>query len=641
MKRNSNRLLAALLAGLFVLQGVLTSSDFPRGLYCPPYIHNNGQAAWWDSIALLHPNQVWNWGRDWYQMGPTGMNTFFQRAHDKGLKVVLRNGDYSYTDSTYTDSVPFWIEYYSGGQYNIYEADWTWDYSHPKLEAGLAEYFYHFWHSVNSTDSIGQSVEIGGVRAWKCTNATDSAGVMLFGPCETNISQGTKGGFWDQTDWPRYPEGDRWFRTIVKVRANTAQLSSNSDSVFRLEILNDDTNVTLDTTIIGEDLANLTWTELEFDYLVLAEYDRTNYRMTWYDNCDFWVDWIKYMDMERAYYLFYESSPGVFAFRDSILDSVILPQCNAIEQAHGADMAAWMQVDEPRRCAFRAMGVVNDTGQAHLQLPPWAPLKQDYYSRRPKLLVVLGRPPLINTDPYVFVGTGSTGDQSELDKLALELEDAYQACQIDADSSIALHFTGQAFAEQRGGVWFYRNPTRSEILAESFMALAHGAQGIHFFRYRELWPGADTVISLVDLNYSHVAEKYADKWQAVHDVFAQLDSIGDTLLLLDRVGAYLAREANGNFAPSLSLDSVYFEEESRDSAWIEVGQFQDASDNEYLILVNRRTNADRHITVKTSLSGTWATRDLYTQERFLSSTGDFYSIPFDSGEGRVFKLNAY
>jgi len=62
---------------------------------------------------------------------------------------------------------------------------------------------------------------------------------------------------------------------------------------------------------------------------------------------------------------------------------------------------------------------------------------------------------------------------------------------------------------------------------------------------------------------------------------------------------------------------------------------------DYLILVNRRTDNDRHITVKTDKTGNWALCDIYTQEKFISSTGDFYAIPFDSGEGRVFRLEEF
>jgi hypothetical protein len=43
---------------------------------------------------------------------------------------------------------------------------------------------------------------------------------------------------------------------------------------------------------------------------------------------------------------------------------------------------------------------------------------------------------------------------------------------------------------------------------------------------------------LVDNQYRHDYEPYASKWQAVHDVFDQLDVMGDTLLLLTRRASY-------------------------------------------------------------------------------------------------------
>jgi hypothetical protein len=370
MKRSTHHLLAAVLAvlfGLFLTYGSLTSSDFPRGLYCPPFVHVGSQAAWWDSIALLHPNQVWNYGRDWLDMGDAGMDTFFLRASAKGLKVILHNGDFDYTDSAYTDHVPYWIQYYSQAQYNIYEAEWTWQLSSGNLETD-PEYFYHFNHSEDPPDSIGATdydQPLGG-DSWKCTKATDSAGVMLWGPMETIYDEERLGGFWDQTIWPE-ESGDRVFLSIIKVRAATSQLGSQTDPIFTLKIVHDQADTSLDTTFTGEDLANLTWTELQIADTVDSGQQRANYQMIWYDNCDFWVDWIKYMDMERAYYMFYESSPGVFAFRDSILDEVIIPQCDAIESEHGADMVAWLQADEPRRNNFWACGVINDMAREALK----------------------------------------------------------------------------------------------------------------------------------------------------------------------------------------------------------------------------------------------------------------------------------
>jgi hypothetical protein len=135
---------------------------------------------------------------------------------------------------------------------------------------------------------------------------------------------------------------------------------------------------------------------------------------------------------------------------------------------------------------------------------------------------------------------------------------------------------------------------------------------------------------------------YNEKWLAVQEIFAQLDSIGDTLLGLKRRTAFCAKD--GGYL--LPLQQVYFEEEPGwANAYIEVGQFTDTltETQNYLVLVNRRTNADRHITVKTGLGPnyTYALRDLYTQERFISSRGEFYWIPFDSGQGRVFKLEQF
>jgi hypothetical protein len=170
------------------------------------------------------------------------------------------------------------------------------------------------------------------------------------------------------------------------------------------------------------------------------------------------------------------------------------------------------------------------------------------------------------------------------------------------------------------------------------MALAHGVKGVSFAFYRSGFQGPITY-GLVDANYAHPEPIYNHKWQAVQDVFAQLDAIGGTLLGLKRRTAFCAKDG-GYLSP---INSICFEEEVPDSAWIEVGQFTDTltETQDYLILVNRRTNGDRHITVETDKTTTYALRDLYTQERFISSTGDFKWIPFEAGEGRVFKLEEF
>jgi hypothetical protein len=626
--------------GLLLTYNSLFSDEFPRGLYCPPAM-GNGDSIYWDSLALLGPTRVWNMGRDWKGMGEEGLHAYFRQVEAQGFKSVLRNGDFHYTDVGFTDTIPYWVEYYSCGQYNIYEAEW--DYNEAKRHD---EGFYHFLHSMDPEDSIGQRDQIlpEGYWVWYCDKEDDdTSGVMLFGPMETVMGSDVTGGYWAQTNWPERVGGRR-FKTVVRVMANTGQLTSSSDPVFTLKILKNvsatDTTVIVDMTLTGDDLADLTWTNVEVDYLVEADQERTNYMMIWQGNCDFWVDWIKYMDMERGYWLWYTDLSGNYIYKDSIWE-VIKSQCDTIEQVYGyaEDMVAWFQSDEPRRCSFRSCGLVNDLAKDSLQVPLWSPLKQNYQSR-PELFTLLAHPPLINVDPYVFSGEGYLGDQSELDSLSVRLEEAFQGTQITSDSTLEFHFTGQAFASCEGGNWKYRNQSGSEILVESFMALAHGAKAIDFYRYTSTWPSAngDTAYGLVDYqDKSHLDPLFSEKWQAVRDVFTQLDSIGDVLLSLERDTAYCVYEEEPNPPFVSPITGIEFTE--KDADYIEVGQFHDTTDTyDYLILVNRRTDADRHVNVYTNLTGANALVDLYTQEQFISSTGDFKGIPFDSGEGRVFRI---
>jgi hypothetical protein len=182
-----------------------------------------------------------------------------------------------------------------------------------------------------------------------------------------------------------------------------------------------------------------------------------------------------------------------------------------------------------------------------------------------------------------------------------------------------------------------RIPRRSEIFAGAYIALAHGAKGISFFKYRTNKADAeDSMHGLVNKDYEHPVGPpwyYNERWEAVRDLYAELGAMGDVLKTLQRDAAFCAKDG-GFIAP---LTNVYFEEESRGSAWIEVGQFHDAEAN-YLILVNRRTDADRHVVVEMDLTGESILEDIYTGEEFASTNGQFTGIPFDAGAGRVFRI---
>ncbi len=590
------------------------ASDFPRGLY------GGLDSLHWAQFDSLHANQIWNY--HWNGYG--NYQEYLNLAGRNDTRSVLRY------QGQRIDS--YWLEYYSCAQYQIYEAEW--DY----LEAGRhPEGFYHFWHQDQYGDpergAIDRKNPPGGA-SWKCSRgASYGPGVMLKGPGETILGPNHLSNWGEQSDWPT-KTGERRareFKTILRVQADLSQLPAGSDTIFHLEIWFE-TGQAVQKQLLGELYgtgqnfrANQApgWEEMEVNYWVPDNPDLRGqfnilYRLEWSGKCDFWVDWIKFMDMQRGYYLFYD--PEV---TKSVLH-LISDQCRKVEAGNETKLAGWKQSDEPLRSSFRAHGVINDMARDSLKFPPITPFNQGYWGRRPDLFVRLARPQILDTDIYPYRAGGQVGSQAELDTLAFKLEQAYQACQ----DTIPFHVTAQAHQHQNE----VRAPLRAEILAESYMALAHGAKGIAYFKYISNPPVS---FGLVDVNCNHDQKFYDERWQAVHDVFAMLDSVGNLLLSLQRDTAYCVSD-NPAFLPPVT--GIHFTE--NDTAYIEVGQFHDPRGNKYLIVVNRRTEAERHleISVATKRRTEALLQDVYTGEEYKSLSGKFSGISFQAGQGRIFKI---
>jgi hypothetical protein len=349
------------------------------------------------------------------------------------------------------------------------------------------------------------------------------------------------------------------------------------------------------------------------------------YKLYWTKKCDLWVDYIESMDMWRGYPFFW--SP---VWHQQKLDSIVA-QADSVQKVCGNTLLGFFQADVPRRMMFTAHGAVNEALRKQGLKPSLASFAYDNdRTRRMDHFIAIGEPEIVTFFEYPFKLSGSLGNQTEIDTLAARLERTSQACQDTLD----WRFIGQAFRDTSRNE-LDRNPTASEITVQAYMALAHGAKGLDYYCYESHPPinGFYWLAGLVDTSGAHTDTPFVAKWQAVHDVFAQVDSLGNTFLSLTLVHAGCAKD--GGFQSPVT--GISFSES--DTAYVEFGQFT-LSGSDYLILVNRRTDAERHVTVKTNKTGAWALRDLYTQEKFVSSTGHFEHIPFDSGQGRVFKLEA-
>ncbi len=467
MKRSTHRIVAAVLAGLFglfLVYGSLTSSDFPRGLYGPP----NNSEAHWDSIELLDANRLWNYNLN----GNPSLAIYLSRCYNCSLKAVL------------TPPGDFYMGYYSRGEHHTYQAEWDFENSWDKITNDeRPEYFYYFYHGADddSADWRGalDSLPSGGASL-KCTHAIDDSGTMLWGPNETLRDYGHDGNHGNQD---RVSTADSQFCSLFRVMANLSGMNP-ADTVFRVIIRYHDPETLLkDTSFTGSSFGGVTspnWKQFQVEYTLPEGASYVYYKIDWMDHCDFWVDYIEFYDMLRGRYLFEKDANGAYVYRNATLTQ-IADQCQFHEQqAYAQYIAAWKQPDEPLRCMYDAVGVINLMARDSLALTlqmPYSQLQDHcWYTQRPELFVLISRPTSVDPDIYPFKGplSKAPGDQSELDTLEARIERCYQAA---VDSSMPFHFTGQVHSWLDSGevVWDLRDPHRSEILVETFMALAHGA----------------------------------------------------------------------------------------------------------------------------------------------------------------------
>ena len=625
--------LCALIFALCLTYGSLSGSDFPRGLYSGPLASSSNSI--WQGFVELNPNIIFSGRTSWSNQ--TTIADYMDKLEAYNLKTVLSKGDWSWNDPGWTDSITYLIEHHSWGQYNQLQVEWDDSAALSQYEINGSGYYY-FEQDLGEESPQGQ---------WHLNTGLTTPDTALKGMLWT-IPPSVPTIYWEpEYDYPehyKFGETGRSFRVRITARADLDG-TVPSDSVFLLRVQYstldhlydrfDSLWVTVDSFQSSPDWRQF-WVEEAFD---TSAADLTMngilYELYYWGGADVWIDYIEYLDMEQAYQLIWNDE-----MQAQTLD-MIADECAGVQNNYGGLIAGWWQSNEGRQQCFYAHGVINEYLKDNGVLGTRYPHVPMFEGSRKHIrhFFYTAKPMLYEADPYVFVYGGNVGDQDELSYLAAEFDTVYQLCQ---EAGIDMHYTAQAHDWCRGGVWSMRNPLRSEILAEAYIGLAHGAKGIYFFRYRGNDGNAqgDTCHGLVDENFSHLGSLFADKWQAVHDVFAQLDAIGDTLLLLERDAAFFVAQ-KPDFQGA--IDNVYFTDDPLNQNYIEVGQFRlpPSTEPDYLIIVNRRTNGDRHITVETDKTSRYALRDLYTQQRFVSYTGDFEGIPFDSGEGRVFRLESF
>jgi hypothetical protein len=215
----------------------------------------------------------------------------------------------------------------------------------------------------------------------------------------------------------------------------------------------------------------------------------------------------------------------------------------------------------------------------------------------------------------------------------------------------------------------WRKPTRSELSCQTYMALAHGARGIIYWKYGK--SGFDTSGTYFSGVYNTSGIR-TDLWDAiVYDINPYIKAIDSTYMALSLDTAYY-------FSPVISpdssvpagawIDTIYAVSDTPnpDLGWFQVGQFTESSDK-YVMIVNRACSSnedgdpapDITATIKfnTSTLGlgnyveiidiadsvNYISYDsvlVFPDTTFTSSTDGqiTYSTQFGPGEGRLFKL---
>jgi hypothetical protein len=634
-------LLPAALLFIFLFYSRINSSDFPLGIVGAPLSNRFAGHHWdkWANFDSLNQNRVWNYRGvyDPYESQSTDLGMYLDSLNEYGMKAILGKGGWD-CDWQNPDSIPFLVDYYSNGQYLRMEAEMDSDRAQALLDSNHTGYYF--------LNHATGGVQTNFPAFWYVSKDSSNADTVVAGPYETaklamgdsaNVCWGEPCFVWpDKYDYD--VDGRNFKHTINAMIDKTGQnpstvafklflyydnwIASNPDNVFWHRLV--------DSLVIRVSDFSSSMTAQTFSFIAPlslptdSDYVGMIYKVYWPGQVNLWVDYLEYTDQNSA-------EPLInLATRAATLDA-IYQQCDSIEQSDiNQVIAGWIQSDEPRRPSFTAHGLINDYLIQHgIQMPQT--IQNPLWSHDYKNFVHRAKPRVLIEDYYRLRDDYNLGDQTELQMFCDSIEVVHQAAE---DVGIPFYAMIQAHYEAPIGssIVGNRDPSASEIFAQAYIALAHGAKGIFVYKYTSDPPKS---YGLVDTTYNHPnteAIKYNDKWHAVKELYAQLDSIGDYLLDLDRVAAYCC--TNPDFhSPVMGISFT-----DASTPYIEVGQFQDSQDADYFIVVNRKTDADKHINIETNKTGLWALRDLYTQERYLSSTGNFKGIPIKAGEGRVFKF---
>ena len=318
--------------GLFLLYGTLSSSDFPRGTTGCPY-HTTDDDLW-NSYDSLNVNFAQHHKRAWYDLT---LNDWLRELGERNLKVILEKAWHS-SNSAYDDTLPYWVKYYGYGQWDVLQVELDDSTASADLLSSKGATYYYFFHDEVAEKKITVPWASGGPYMYchkdSVPTGLDTTGMFVRG-C-------------------RYTQTDKRF---WEPRLDVCKDSSNPDGYFgfyeygrdflcrfRAAIDNSE-GVSVDDTVLVYDMfffgpsnydtlshnyyyvtkgqfgGDQNFVEFQMEAQADSNYRRMEHRFITTNLCDIYVDWVEYMDMDRAYYLFYvDPQTGEYAFRDSVLN---------------------------------------------------------------------------------------------------------------------------------------------------------------------------------------------------------------------------------------------------------------------------------------------------------------------------------
>lgn len=557
----------------------------------------------------------------------------------------------------------------TSAQWSKYESD---------EHADPPEVMEHFSHS--SVLGREDYDEMFDLYAWVAEVSSDTAGWTQRGLLDDYNNE-------QEIPTYRYP-----YDTLMYYAHFRMRLDSNAVVLYpplplakidAIRIHNEDTTLMVEDSLWSDDFdtagafgqyANFTlsFQRARFDSGVM------DYRVYWYDNTDLWVDRVT---LEDARY----DTLMAAGYNDSIRSKV-----DAFDDYDNA-LFRWYLEDEPRGDQFSANGYVRVFLDDSLGTVPGVQAVGAFPRRNPDYyqgFLDVVNPNELTFDFYPINAISDSATDTEVESLSLQrcwrgsVPEIRMAKQIAKNGGKRLWYYPQTFAsyQYEDGYcepWWCRYPTTNELKCNVWLGLCCGAQGLFYYRYAS-WvrkgpcgkgdpsdtlpppqegpmtipsKGVDWISGLVEQKIEGAettwvkVETYPGDtlWNAVRDMNAVVDSLGDLLLgltWLDEGRWDKLSELSGSYIDSIRSDSF-----PQDSVWVEVGFFEDLDLCKYFMLVNRRCLSSETQTVTATLNLTqgecYTIKDMYSGDEtvlFNQSGTVNFTTTLGPGEGKLFKL---